>query len=166
MVEIETGYRPGLIGRTVEMHAVAYARIAGFGRSFDSNVAAGMAEFVLRLDKPRNEIWAARQSGKTIGSVTIDGEDMGPDRVHLRWFIVEESARGSGIGRELLARALAFCDRQGFPETHLWTFQGLDAARSLYEAHGFVLAEERPGRQWGEPVLEQKFVRLASPPAN
>ena len=166
MVEIETGYRPGLIGRTVELHAIAYARLAGFGRSFESNVAAGMAEFARRLGNPRNEIWAATQSGKIIGSVTIDGEDMGPDRAHLRWFIVEEAARGGGIGRDLLARALEFCDRRGFPQTHLWTFQGLDTARWLYEAHGFALAEERPGRQWGEEVLEQRFVRLASPPAN
>ncbi len=148
------------------MHAVTYARIAGFGRSFESNVAAGLAEFVLRLDNPRNEIWAAVHSGVVIGSVTIDGEDMGPDRAHLRWFIVDESVRGSGIGRQLLARALAFCDRQGFAETHLWTFQGLDAARRLYEAQGFALVEERPGRQWGEEVLEQRFVRLASPPTS
>lgn len=166
MVEIETGYRPGLIGRTVELHAVTYARIAGFGRGFESNVAAGLAEFVLRLDNPRNEIWTAAQSGVVVGSVTIDGEDMGPDRAHLRWFIVEETVRGGGVGRMLLRRAIEFCDRRGFPETHLWTFRGLDAARKLYEAHGFVLAEERIGRQWGEEVLEQRFVRLASLSAN
>ena len=36
---------------------------------------------------------------------------------------------------------------------------GLDAARKLYEQHGFVLMEEYPGDQWGKQVLEQKFVR-------
>jgi hypothetical protein len=41
---------------------------------------------------------------------------------------------------------------------YLWTFQGLDAARRLYEKHGFRLAEEREGSQWGERVLEQRFV--------
>ena len=52
-----------------------------------------------------------------------------------------------------------FCDRRKFAETHPWTFRGLDAARHLYEAHGFVLAEERSGKQWGKTVMEQRFVR-------
>ena len=55
--------------------------------------------------------------------------------------------------------ALAFCDEQGLQETALWTFKGLDAARRLYEEFGFRLVEEHPGRRWGSPVLEQKFVR-------
>jgi GNAT superfamily N-acetyltransferase len=160
-VEIQAGYRAGLIGRAVEMHGRYYSRHAGFGRGFESQVAAGLAEFAARLDDPRNEIWAAIQSGTVVGTVTIDGEDIGPERAHLRWFIVDDGARDSGIGRRLLETALAFCDRQGFAETHLWTFQGLHSARKLYEANGFTLAEERHGRQWGEEVLEQRFVRQA-----
>ena len=164
-VEYQTGYCPGLIGRITELHARTYADIAGFGRSFESNVAAGLAEFMVRLDNPRNEIWAAIQSGVVIGSVTIDGEDMAPDRAHLRWFIVDETSRSHGIGRLLLAQAVEFCDRHGFSETHLWTFQGLHAARKLYADQGFFLAEERLGTQWGKEVLEQRFVRLCVSPS-
>jgi GNAT superfamily N-acetyltransferase len=58
-----------------------------------------------------------------------------------------------------LARALEFCDQRGYRETHLWTVNGLDAARKLYQDHGFELAEEYYGDQWGSEVLEQKFVR-------
>jgi hypothetical protein len=36
----------------------------------------------------------------------------------------------------------------------------LDAARHLYEAHGFELVEEHPGSHWGTEVYEQKFVRV------
>ncbi len=54
---------------------------------------------------------------------------------------------------------MAFCDAQGFPKIMLWTFQGLDAAHRLYEAHGFVLAEEWVGDQWGTEVVEQRFER-------
>ncbi|MBQ3301478.1 MAG: GNAT family N-acetyltransferase, partial [Eggerthellaceae bacterium] len=88
-----------------------------------------------------------------------DGEDLGANIAHLRWFIVDDSARGSGAGRKLLSAALAFADEQGFAETHLWTFDGLSVARHLYEAHGFVCVEEHPGNQWGREVLEQRFVR-------
>ena len=65
----------------------------------------------------------------------------------------------AGLWRKLLAQAVGFCDARGFGETHLWTFRGLDAARRLYEASRFTLVEEQPGRQWGEKVIEQRFVR-------
>lgn len=160
-IEILAGYRPGLIGRVVEMHAMFYAAHAGFGVFFERQVASGLAEFAERLDHPRNRIWAAVADGRILGSITIDGQDLAP-AAHLRWFIMDEGTRGAGIGNRLVTAAMAFCDAAGFAETQLWTFRGLDAARRLYDRHGFVLAEERPGTQWGETVLEQRFVRPAS----
>jgi hypothetical protein len=38
------------------------------------------------------------------------------------------------------------------------TFEGLDAARHLYEKNGFRLAEQQRGIQWGREVNEQRFV--------
>jgi DNA-binding MarR family transcriptional regulator/RimJ/RimL family protein N-acetyltransferase len=161
-IQIHSGYLPGAIGRAVEMHARYYARTAGFGQFFESQVASGFAEFASRLANPRNGLWLAAQSGRIVGTVVIDGEDMGPDAAHLRWFIVDDGVRGAGVGRRLLAEAMAFCDRHGFGTTQLWTFRGLDAARRLYEAAGFVLEEERAGKQWGSEVVEQRFARPAA----
>jgi GNAT superfamily N-acetyltransferase len=161
--EIVAGYQPGLIGRIVEMHARFYARHAGFGVFFESQVAAGLAEFVTRLDESRNRIWAAVDDDRIVGSITIDGQDLAP-AAHLRWFVVDDSARGLGVGGRLLSAAVGFCDGGGFAETHLWTFAGLDAARRLYEREGFQVAEQRPGEQWGKTVLEQRFVRPAFSP--
>lgn len=158
-VTVEAGYEPGVLARCVEMHALYYARRVGFGRVFEATVAGGLAEFSGRLEHDGNQLWRATQAGRVVGTIAIDGEDMGPGVAHLRWFIVDDGLRGGGVGRRLLAAALAFCDRHGFPEIHLWTFRGLDAARRLYEAHGFALVEERPGTQWGDEVMEQRFVR-------
>ncbi|MGQ2949071.1 MAG: MarR family winged helix-turn-helix transcriptional regulator [Agrobacterium sp.] len=158
-VEIVEGYRPGLIARITQMHALYYARTSGFGQPFESVVAEGLASFCNRLEKPQNAVWAAMRGQEIIGSVAIDGEDLGSDIAHLRWFIVDDGVRGGGVGRRLLAAALAFADRNAFAETHLWTFNGLSAARHLYETHGFACVEERPGSQWGSEVLEQRFVR-------
>ncbi len=160
---IHAGYRPGIIGRTVELHGLTYARIAGFGRGFECQVAAGLAEFATRLEAPSNGLWSATADDSVVGSVAIDGEDLAPGLAHLRWFIVAEGLRGGGIGGRLLAAALQHCDTVGFTETHLWTFKGLDAARRLYESNNFTLAEERLGQRWGKEVLEQRFVRLAQP---
>lgn len=158
-ITIQRGYRPGALARCAQMHAGYYARAAGFGRSFEALVASGLAAFSERLDRSCNGLWLALKGERVVGTVVIDGEDLGSGLGHLRWFIVDDEARGHGAGRALLAEATAFCDRQGFGETHLWTFRGLDAARHLYEAHGFVLAEERAGAQWGTEVMEQRFVR-------
>lgn len=158
-VELIPSYQLGLISRVTQMHALYYARESGFGQRFESVVAAGLAEFCNRLDKPQNMIWAAMHGGEIVGSVTMDGEDLGPDIAHLRWFIVDDSVRGSGAGRKLLTAALDFADQHGFAETHLWTFSGLNAARHLYESLGFECVQEQAGDQWGKEVLEQRFAR-------
>lgn len=158
-VEIVRGYRTGLIARITQMHALYYARVPGFGQPFESGVAAGLSEFCDRLGNPGNAIWAAMLGPEIVGSVAIDGEDLGDNVAHLRWFIVDDGVRGSGAGRRLLSAALGFVEEQGFAETRLWTFSGLHAARHLYETHGFVLEEEHPGTRWGSEVLEQRFVR-------
>lgn len=160
-VRIETGYTANLLARCIEMQTAFYARAHRFGRAFEATLAHGLAEFSGRMDRPRNRFWRAVRQGRIVGTVAIDGEDLGPGLAHLRWFVVDDEARGSGVGKALLAAALDFCDRGGFSETHLWTFRGLDAARHLYESRGFILAEERAGRQWGEEVMEQRFVRAA-----
>lgn len=156
---IAEGYAPGLVGRIVEMHASYYSRRAGFGAVFEALVAGGLADFAPRLGNPRNAIWHARKDDRIVGGIAIDGEGLGEGLGHLRWFIVDDGMRGAGVGKALIREAMAFCDRQGFRETHLWTFKGLDAARSLYESHGFALAEEYSGDQYGAEVLEQRFIR-------
>lgn len=157
--EIASGYRPGFVARTLEMHMQYYSRTVGFGAFFESTVGAALADLAGRLSHPLNETWSALSGGRIVGSVSIDGESLGDNRAHLRAFIIDDSLRGSGVGRKLLNRAVAFCDERGFRETHLWTFKGLDAARHLYESVGFFLAEEQQGEQWGQPMTEQLFIR-------
>jgi hypothetical protein len=47
--------------------------------------------------------------------------------------------------------------QQGYKRVYLNTFAGLDAARHLYEKHGFVLILQQIGQQWGCEVTEQRF---------
>lgn len=158
-VRVTRGYRPGVIARVTEMHALFYARTVGFGRRFETVIAGGLADFCERIDSPVNALWTALRNDDVVGSIAIDGEDLGGGVAHLRWFIVDDGVRGGGVGRKLMSEAMNFVDERGFAETHLWTFDGLPAARKLYESHGFRLVEERPGDQWGREVMEQRFVR-------
>lgn len=158
-IEVSAGYLPGAIGRIVEMHGRYYAREWGFPPVFETKIAGGLAEFVPRLGRAGNQIWLATQAGQIKGSVAIDGDDLGDGKAHLRWVIVEKEIHGTGTGRKLVTEAVKFCDENGFSETHLWTFKGLNAARKLYESVGFELAEEWTGTQWGFELPEQRLVR-------
>lgn len=157
-LEIARGYRPGIIGRIVEMHACYYAKHANFGQPFESLVASDMAELMGRLHNPRNEVWVALEGERIVGSIAIDGEGEDGAAV-LRCFILDDSARGKGAGKRLLAEAIKFCDECGFTETKLWTFKGLEAARKLYEDVGFTLQQEQEGAHWGARITGQWFVR-------
>lgn len=83
-IQIASGYHPGLIGRITQMHMAYYAPFAGFGQRFESVVAGGLASFCDRLHQPNNQIWLAIHDQQIVGSVAIDGEDLGNNTAHLR----------------------------------------------------------------------------------
>ena len=154
---IHRGYQPGCIGRVTEMHANYYCAHAGFGVPFEAKVARELGEFCERYDVQRDGLWLANGTDGIQGSVVIDGSHAKEEGAHLRWFIVSDVARGAGIGSALLTNAIEFCRDSGYGRVYLWTFQGLRAARHLYEKFGFRLALERRGSQWGTEVQEQRF---------
>ncbi len=158
-IEICQGYRPGVIGSVAGLHASYYSENYQFGAIFERKVATEMSEFMGRIDNPTNTTFSAFLDNVLLGSVSLDGEDLEKGVSHLRWFIVNSDAQGMGIGNLLLEKAVSFVDAAGFERTRLWTFKGLDAARHLYEKHGFVLVHENPGKQWGTKVIEQEFER-------
>lgn len=160
--EISMGHVPGAIGRVVELHATYYHAHWGFGSSFEAKVASELADFISRYDERRDGFWTASVGGHVEGSITIDGMHAVREGAHLRWFIVSDALRGKGAGNRLIETAVDFCRRKRYSRVYLWTFEGLDAARHLYERAGFVLVEQRRGKQWGSEVTEQRFeLRIA-----
>ncbi|MBL4602964.1 MAG: MarR family transcriptional regulator [Emcibacteraceae bacterium] len=159
-IMITAGYGAGLIGKISTLHAKIHGEIAGLGLNFECLVASGMAEFMPLVHREKNNTWYAEQNNEIIGGISIDGEGLGNNIAHLRWFVIDNAAQGAGLGAKLLKKALDFCDHQGFDATHLWTYKGLDAARSLYERQGFKLVEEKLDTQYGKELLEQKYIRI------
>ncbi|VVD92559.1 MarR family transcriptional regulator [Pandoraea horticolens] len=157
--QIVQGYQPGCIGDIASLHARFYSEHWGFGAFFEKKVATELAEFAGALPADGKALWCYVENGRTLASLAIDG-NMATGIAHLRWFIVDDALRGSGVGRQLMSRAMRFVDER-FRETYLWTFKGLDAARHLYESFGFRLTDESEGEQWGTKVVEQRFWRRA-----
>ena len=151
-------YIPGAIGRIAELHAIYYSREWGFGKFFEAKVATELAEFVSRLDPSRDGLWTVSLENRVQGAIAIDGIKAETDGAHLRWFILSSVLTGQGFGNLLIDRAMTFCREKAYKKVYLWTFKGLNTARHLYEKHGFTLAEEFEGNQWGTTVIEQNFI--------
>ena len=156
-IEIVNGYRPGALGRIAELHAAFYHRHAGFGLQFERKVACELADFLGRHDASRDRLWLVVADGYIEGSIVIDGIHADDEGAHLRWFILSDRLRGSGVGNTLVAAAVDFCRTRRYRKAYLWTFEGLHAARHLYEKHGFRLTLQQRGAQWGSEVNEQRF---------
>ena len=88
------------------------------------------------------ETWVAREAGRILGFLCLDGEDL--DQLYL---LPGQFRRG--LGSLLLAKA-----RERSPERlTLFTFQRNSAARAFYERHGFRLVDLNDGarNEEGEP---------------
>jgi len=161
-IEVTKGYVPGCIGRVAELHGTYYAENWGFGRYFEAKVATELSEFLNRYDERRDGFWTISMADRVEGSITIDGIHGDDNGAHLRWFIMSDALRGKGAGNKLMDTAVEFCRDRNYGRVYLWTFEGLDAARHLYEKAGFELAEQFSGNQWGTEVTEQRFELVLS----
>lgn len=154
---LHKGYLPGSIGRVAELHGTYYHQHAGFGVYFEGKVARELSEFCECYVEGRDGLWLALADARVEGSIAIDGSHAEADGAHLRWFITSGKVRGTGVGTTLLASALEFCRSQQYDRVYLWTFEGLSAAKHLYEKFNFRLVHQHPGTQWGSKVNEQRF---------
>jgi GNAT superfamily N-acetyltransferase len=156
-VQIIRGYIPGSLGRVAELHGTYYHQHWGFGLFFEARVATELAAFLGRHEEQKDGFWTAVVEGRIEGSITIDGAHAAAEGAHLRWFIISDGLRGKGVGNQLMKAAMDYCRSRGYSRVYLWTFEGLNPARHLYEKNGFRLVEQHKGTQWGREVNEQRF---------
>ncbi len=163
---IVPSYIPGGLATSCALQTHYYVEHHGFGAIFEAGRLTDVGSFLDRYDADRDRVWLLVDGGRVHGSIVIDGSAQQSGAAQLRWFIVGEKVRGRALGQRLMSAAMEFC-RTRFATVYLHTFAGLDAARHLYEQHGFRLISERPSTQWGPTMLDQHFVwqRLGPPNA-
>src|SRR5262249_34969485 len=111
----------------------------------------------------RDNLWIAERADSIVGCIAIVGTS---DLVaQLRWFLVDPSARGRGLGKRLLHEAIAFSRLCKYGTVFLWTVSALTTAARLYRSFGFTKVEDQPCRQWGVNVVEEKYVLQLTPSA-
>lgn len=153
-ITLRTDLRPGDLGAIVSLHGILYAREYGFDATFEAYVAGPLADFV-KNRSPRERLWIAERDGRIVGCIAIVAAS--PTVAQLRWYLVDPSTRGMGLGKRLLDEAIAFCAESGYESIILWTVGALTTAAHLYRNAGFVKVEEIPGKQWGVDVIEERY---------
>jgi DNA-binding MarR family transcriptional regulator/N-acetylglutamate synthase-like GNAT family acetyltransferase len=147
--------RSGDYGWAIERHGVIYQTEFGWGPRFQGLVAELFGKFASHHDPKRERCWIAELNGERVGCVFV--VERGAEVAQLRCLLVEPKARGHGVGRALVDACVQFARDAGYRRMMLWTNQGLDSARKIYEAVGFELVEQQSHEDFGVPLVGQNW---------
>jgi GNAT superfamily N-acetyltransferase len=152
-------YPPGLIGTVSSLFGRTVASSHGVDWTLDAMIAEQQCEFFRGFDGRLDRVWAAMRGKVPLGALTIEGPrtEKTPRSARLRFFILDESLRGCGLGRRMLAKAMQFCREKQYQRVYLTTLPKLDAALRLYREQGFTLLAETRGAFHGSRYAEQTF---------
>ncbi len=123
------------------------------------------------VDTPRRaneaEVWVAIEDGRVIGSVTFCPvgsayrEISRADEGEFRMLAVSPSARGRGVGQELVALCLRRSRELGYAGVRMSTMDAMTSAHRIYGRLGFTRA---PEDDWS-PVPGVNLLAYAAPTA-
>lgn len=147
-------WQPGDPSRVIYFYYELYKKQYHFNGSVERYFMEGMVE--LFEDPEGSQLWVVERDGEVVGSISVIKK--GAQEAQLRWFGVDMSLQGLGIGNRLLEVALQFCREHGYKHLYLWTIEILKSARHLYGKYGFARTETKPNREWAEDeLLEEKW---------
>ena len=149
-------HRPGDMDWIVRRHGALYARQNGWDASFETLVGDICAAFERDFDPSREHCWIAEMDGRRVGSIALarDGEE---GVAKLRLLLVEEEARGYGLGSRLVDECHRFARAAGYRKMRLWTTDQQDAARRIYRNKGYAQVAEEPVHAFGKDMVNETW---------
>lgn len=147
------GPRAGDLGWIVQRHGEIYAREYGLAMDFEALVARIVADYVDRHRPGLENAWIAEVDGQRAGCVLCVRKD--DETAQLRVLLVEQWARGHGLGARLVDECIRFARAAGYRQLVLWTNDVLASARRIYQAAGFELVSEERHHSFGKDLVGQ-----------
>jgi ribosomal protein S18 acetylase RimI-like enzyme len=164
-VNIRRELRAGDLDAIVALHGRLYSDEYGVDPSFEAFVLTAVDRAKKRgWPGEREGVWIAERQGAIGGCIALTDE--GDGIAMLRWFLLEPSLRGQGLGRRLVGELLAEAQAHGYRLVRLETFSELQAAAHLYRAHGFEIVGAETGPRWGRDEITYQRYELELPHGN
>jgi len=157
-ISIRTELVPGDLGYVISRHGALYKKEYDYGIEFENYVAAGLVEFYKTYDPLLDRVWICEHNAMPIAFLFL--VHRADDISQLRYFLIEPSYRGIGLGKKLMDLFLAFHRSCEYSSCYLWTTNEQEAASALYKKYGFRLMEEKTSAVFGKPVIEQRYELL------
>ncbi|MBR0795599.1 MarR family transcriptional regulator [Bradyrhizobium jicamae] len=148
-------HRIGDIGWVISRQGRAYAEEYGWDISYEALVAEICAQFVKSFDPAREHCWIAEVDGEPVGSIFLVNGGAGVAK--LRLLLVEEKARGLGVGRALVEQCVRTARENGYKRMTLWTQSILVAARGIYARQGFRRVKEERHHSFGVDLVGETW---------
>jgi DNA-binding MarR family transcriptional regulator/GNAT superfamily N-acetyltransferase len=151
-------HRAGDMEWITRRHGELYASQQGWERSFETLVGQICADFERDFDPRLEHCWIAEMNGQPVGSVAVarSGED---GVAKLRLLLVEEQARGYGLGSRLVDECHKFAREAGYRKMRLWTTDQQKEARHIYQSKGYQLIAEEPVHAFGKDMVNETWER-------
>jgi GNAT superfamily N-acetyltransferase len=111
-------------------------------------VAARLADFTNHYNPPAGECFLARRNAEPVGIVMVRPRSDGA--AELNRMYVRETARGTGTGRALCARAIGMARDLGYPAIWLSLLHRHVEAMPLYTSFGFQKVSDPDEPQAGD----------------
>ncbi len=147
-------YKPGDPSRVCYFYYKLFEQQYGFNGIVEKYFMEGMLD--LFEDREGSKMWVVERNGEIVGSIAIIKR--GDEDAQLRWFGIDMSLQGQGVGNKLMQIAMDFCKEKGYKHVILWSIDILKSARHLYGKFGFILTETKPNHEWAPyPMIEEKW---------
>jgi DNA-binding MarR family transcriptional regulator/GNAT superfamily N-acetyltransferase len=149
-------HRAGDMDWITRRHGELYTGEQGWDSSFGTLVGEICADFERNFDPALEHCWIAEMGGQPVGSIALarSGEQ-GVGK--LRLLLVEEQARGYGLGSRLVDECHAFARAAGCRKMRLWTTDQQKEARHIYRSKGYVLVAEEPVHAFGQDMVNETW---------
>ena len=156
--------KPGELTESVRL--IERVFLTEFDLALGDRVAREMDEAAAAFDPERDQFTTAEADGKILGTLLVAHDSSTRAEVtKFSWLVVDPAARGRGIGRELLFRAIETCRQKRLRVLRARAFALSAAGPRLYWMYGFRVIELLPLTVSGKTRETVLFEKRLTPPA-